>query len=280
MSKNLKIVDVEKYLSIKNVSLDNVFGEEIEELRQNAILNQNEGEANYCWCLQQIFKIQKGYVSAIHDLKNQKYEDAWLTFDSIDIALGCLEDNFDVTLDNDKYHMVFIGRMIKEYQKLFPYCHFLSRECVVKAEQCSICGQPISLRHPCGHKVGKLYMGELCLRKVVDMEFKAFSIVTDPFDKYSYVKLPDQEYDYGMLETLMKEIESPYDEFYIETVKVTKPEYKNVGRNEICPCGSGKKYKKCHLGTKTELMDHHKIFFSKQSLKNENRFVGYFGTWK
>lgn len=153
--------------------------------------------------------------------------------------------------------------MIKEYQKLFPYCHFLSRECVVKAEQCSICGQPISLRHPCGHKVGKLYMGELCLRKVVDMELKAFSIVTDPFDKYSYVKLPDQEYDYGMLETLMKEIESPYDEFYIETVKVTKPEYKNVGRNEICPCGSGKKYKKCHLGTKAELMDHHKIFFFK-----------------
>ena len=89
--------------------------------------------------------------------------------------------------------MVFIGRMIKEYQKLFPYCHFLSRECVIKAEVCSICGQPISLRHPCGHKVGKLYMGELCLRKVVDMEFKAFSIVCIYlFDKYSYVKLPDE----------------------------------------------------------------------------------------
>lgn len=280
MNKDLKIVNVEKYLSIKNISFDNALCEEIEELRQNAILNQDEEKANYCWCLQQIFKVQKGFVSAIYDLKNKKYEEAWLTFDNIDIALGFLEENFDVTLNNDKYHMVFIGRMIKEYQKLFPYSHFFSRECVVKAEVCSICGQPISLRHPCGHKVGKLYMGELCLRKVVDMEFKAFSIVTDPFDKYSYVKLPDQEYDYGMLETLMKEIENPYDEFYIETVKVTKPEYKNVGRNEICPCGSGKKYKKCHLGTKDELMDHHKVFFSKRSLKNENRFVGYFGTWK
>ena len=282
MSKDLKIIDVEKYLSIKNISFDNVLGEEIEKLRQNAILNQDEESANYCWCLRQIFKIQKGFISAVYDLKNQKYEDAWLTFDSIDIALGSLEENFDVTLDDDKYHMVFIGRMIKEYQKLFPYCHFFSRECVIKSEVCSICGQPISLRHPCGHKVGKLYMGEVCLRKVVDMEFKAFSIVTDPFDKYSYVKLPDQEYDYGMLETLMKEIESPYDEFYIETVKVMKPEYKNVGRNEKCPCGSEKKYKKCHLGTKDELMDHHKIIFTKQSLKNrnKNRFVGYFGTWK
>ena len=97
MSKDLKIVDVEKYLSIKNIAFDNVLGEEIEKLRQNAILNQDEESANYCWCLRQIFKIQKGFVSAVYDLKNQKYEDAWLTFDSIDIALGSLEENFDVT---------------------------------------------------------------------------------------------------------------------------------------------------------------------------------------
>lgn len=49
-------------------------------------------------------------------------------------------------------------------------------------------------------------MGELCLRKVIDMEFKALCIVTDPFDKYTYVQLPDQEYDYGMLEALMVEL--------------------------------------------------------------------------
>ena len=26
----------------------------------------------------------------------------------------------------------------------------------------------------------------------------------------------------------------------------TDPKYKDVGRNDPCPCGSGKKYKKCH----------------------------------
>lgn len=123
-------------------------------------------------------------------------------------------------------------------------------------------------------------MGELCLRKVVDMEFKALCIVTDPFDKYTYVQLPDQEYEYGMLEALMVEIDDPYDEFYIETVKVLKPEYKNIGRNALCPCGSGKKYKKCHLGTKAELMDHHKVHISKSNLRSKNTFVGTFGTWK
>lgn len=197
----------------------------------------------------------------------------------MDIALSNLESNFDIEQDNDRYHLVFIGRMIKEYQKLFPYHHFLSRENIIKAEKCTICGQPISLRHPCGHKVGKLYMGELCLREVTDMEFKAFSIVTDPFDKYTFVKLEGQEYNYGMLEQLMPEINSPYDEFHIETTKVKKPEFKTIGRNAQCPCGSGKKYKRCHLGTPDEMMDHHIVKMEKP-IAQKNKFVGYFGTWK
>ena len=271
--------EIENYLTGKHPSLDKAIGDEIEKLRQNAISRKLEDEANYFWCLMQIYKIHKGYISSINSLKSQKYEDAWCSLDHVDIELGYLEANFDITQNNDKYHMVFIGQMIKEYQKLFPYCHFFSRECVIKAEKCSICGRPISLRNPCGHKAGKLYMGELCLRKVVDMEFKALCSVTDPFDKYTYVQLPDQEYEYGMLEALMVEIDDPYDEFYIETVKVLNPEYKNVGRNALCPCGSGKKYKKCHLGTKAELMDHHKVHIPKSNLRSKNKFVGTFGTW-
>lgn len=272
--------EIEDYLSDKHTSLDNNIGNEIEILHQNAISHQFEDEANYFWCLMQIYRIQNGYISAINSLKNKKYEDAWCLFDHADIELGYLEANFDITQNTDKYHMMFIGRMIKEYQKLFPYRCFFSRECVIKAEKCSICGKPISLRNPCGHKVGKLYMGRLCLREVVDMEFKAISIVTDPFDKYAYIKLPDQDYEYGMLETLMFEIDNPYDEFRVETVRELKPEYRNVGRNAPCPCGSGKKYKKCHWGTNDELMDHYSVHISKPKLRNKSGFVGTFGTWK
>lgn len=276
----MTIQEIMYYLSKKNTKLNDKVGEDIEELHRNAIDCQDEYEANYCWCLKQIYNIQKGFVSSINALKKQKYEDAWFALDRVDTELGFLEGNFDIAQENDKYHLVFIGNMIKEYQKLFPYCHFFSRESIIKAEECSICGKTISLRHPCGHKVGKLYMGELCLRKVTDMEFKGLCIVTDPFDKYAYLKLQEQEYNYGMLETLMMEIDTPYDEFHIETVKVQRPEYKGVGRNELCPCGSGKKYKKCHLGTKDELMDHHKVHISKPTLKTKNRYIGTFGTWK
>lgn len=276
----MTIKEIENYLRKKNLYIDSKIGENIEKARQEAISIQDEKKANYCWCLKAVYEIQKGFISAINNLKSKNYEDAWCTFEREDIRLGNLENNFDVSKDKDEFHMVWIGKMIKEYQKLFPYIYFLSRECIIKSEECSICGKPISLRHSCGHKTGKLYMGELCLRKVTDMELKAVAIVTDPFDKYTYIKLKDQEYDYSMLEILMTEIESPYDEFYVETVKVLKPEYKGVGRNDKCPCGSGKKYKKCHWRTNGELMDHHKVIFSKKALHSKNGFVGYFGTWK
>ena len=36
-----------------------------------------------------------------------------------------------------------------------------------------------------------------------------------------------------------------------------------------------KKYKRWHLGTKDELMDHHKVHISKHQLRSKNRFAGY-----
>lgn len=272
--------EIEKYLSSEHTFLDNTIGDKIEMLRQDAISHQEEEKANYCWCLKQIYKIQKEFISAVDSLKNRKYENAWDMFDCADIELGFLEGNFDIGQENDRYHMVFIERMIKEYQTLFPYHHFLSRECIIKAEKCSICGKPISLRHSCGHRTGKLYMGELCLREVTDIEIKALCIVTDPFDKYTYIKIPGQEYDYGMLDALIAEVHGPYDEFHVETIKILNPQYKGIGRNAPCPCGSGKKYKKCHLGTARELMDHHKVHFLKPNLHHKNKFIGTFGTWK
>jgi len=37
---------------------------------------------------------------------------------------------------------------------------------------------------------------------------------------------------------------------------------KKPGRNELCPCGSGKKFKKCHLGREDELLQGGKAEFS------------------
>lgn len=275
----MTIADFEAYLSTKRTSMDASIKEEINQARISAIEEKDEEKANYCWCLRQIFTIQNGFLCVYDYLRNKNFVDAWTKLDHIDIELGFLEDNFFIDPQNDRFNLIFIGRIIKEYQKLFPYKHFFSRENIIKSEKCSICGQPISLRKHCGHKPGKLYMGEMCLREITDMEFKAVAIVTDPFDKYSLVSIPNKEYDYGMLEWLMSYIKSPYDDFFVETKKEKLPEYRKTGRNDLCPCGSGKKYKKCHMGKPSELMDHHIVHMAGATRSSKTE-VRYFGTWK
>lgn len=250
---------IENYLKQKNTKLDQSINNEIETKRTVAINSKNDEEANYYWCLRQIYRIQSGFLSSFESIKNDEFENAWQSFDTTDIELGFLESNFTIDAKQDDYHLAFIGHMIKEYQKLFPYHHFFSREMIVKEEKCSICGQKILLRHSCDHIVGKLYMGELCLREVTDLEFKAIAIVKDPFDKYAILKIEGKEYNYSMLEFLLTQVHDPYEKFYVETRKEKMPKYLHTGRNELCPCGSGKKYKKCHFGSTDEFMDHHII---------------------
>lgn len=255
----MTLEEVEQYLSVRHTVLDKNIKDEIVSKKDAAIEIKNEILANYLWCLLQIYNIQNGFLSAFNYLQRKKYIDAWLTLDRIDLSIGNLNDNFDITVEDDKYNIVFISKILKEYQKLFPYRYFLSREAIIKDEECSICGKKISLRRQCEHQKGKLYMGELCCHIVKDIEFKGVALVTDPFDRYAFLQLEDQEYNYSMLDMLMEAIHSPYDSFYITIYKIKNPKFKNIGRNEKCPCGSGKKYKKCHLGTKEELIDHYRI---------------------
>lgn len=122
-------------------------------------------------------------------------------------------------------------------------------------------------------------MGKQCQHVITDLEMKAIAIVTQPFDKYTYVNIPNKEYDYGMVKMLISEIDSPYESFWIETVKKKKPEYEKIGRNSICPCGSGLKYKRCHLGNMDELMVHNIVHLTHPT-KKKYPDIQYFGTWK
>lgn len=275
----MKNNEIEDYLSSFNISLEQSVYDQIQDALDNAISDNNEEVANYYWCLKAIFMIQKTFLMAFNEMKAEKYEEAWRNLDSADIMLSGLNQNFDIKAGNDRYHLIFISRIIKEYQKTFPYHHFFSRECVIKSEMCSICGKRILIRKRCGHKLGKLYMGQQCQHVITDLEMKAIAIVTQPFDKYTYLKIPDKEYDYGMVKMLISEINSPYESFWIETVKKKKPEFEKIGRNSICPCGSGKKYKKCHLGNPDELMKHNIVHLN-HSAKNKYQGIQYFGTWK
>ena len=253
----MTVYEIKEYLSSKRLKFDDKITRELEHIKKEAVLNENERLANEIWCLQQIFHIQKTYVSMFNCLKEGKYDAAWHLLERIDIELCFLRSNFDYS--GNKYNMTFIESAIKQYEKVFPDYIYTSRETAIKSERCSICGKRASLRGGCNHRVGKLYMGELCTREVIDFEFIGMAIVRKPFDKYAVMKIEGVEYNYGVLNFLMSKVESPFTIWYLEQMKRKKPEFMGTERNDLCPCGSGKKYKKCCMGTQKEWMPHNRI---------------------
>lgn len=173
----------------------------------------------------------------------------------------------------EKYGVYFIRNRLKEFQKLFPYYLFISRESVILSEHCSICGKKNTIRNSCNHKPGKLYMGELCLKIIDKIDIKAFAIVKNPHDKYTFIKPADKDFNYIMLETLMKYIIGPFDDFVVDETPVKLPEYRKLGRNDKCVCGSNKKYKHCCLNTSKELTTHKHITFNHKIKKESSIFV-------
>jgi len=274
----MELEQIKQYLKNSNkLNFDINIKSQLKELKAKAVELNQEDNANEIWCLETISEIQRLFINAFNSIKNGQYFDAWSSYDSIDIKLSFLRKHFDYS--NNRYNLSFIEEYSRKYQQLFPYEYFMSRESVIKKESCSICGRTNTIRNRCEHEVGELYMGEMCSRKVEDMEFIAMSIVKNPFDKYTVLFPEGMEYNYEALDTLFLGLNTPYDRWNLDVGKKIKPEFAKAERNKPCPCGSGKKYKKCCCGTDAETTVHNKITL----LDNPNvKPVAYkrIGTWK
>ena len=256
----MTVDEIKRQLQTKRASLDADIKNEILKLKAQAISEGDEAGANALWCYETIFDVQNEYYNAYANMKravelsdeldeegydspkSRAYESARNGFDRSDIKISALETNFCI-LDNalDDFYISEIKVDIQRLLPLFPYRIFTSRETIIKREECSICGKTISVRNSCGHKVGKLYMGVMCCKKIVDMELLNLNIVTKPFDRYAILKVQGQKFDFSLLDYIVPRIK-PYTEWNYKIEKRLLPEYKRTGRNDCCPCGSGKKF--------------------------------------
>lgn len=253
--------------------------EELSNLKRTAVWQGDQKEAKRIWCLEQVFKVINHYLTAYRYLLNSDYFKAWCELDRADIELYFLHAHLDYS--ENKYNLEFIEKNINQLQKLFPYEYFASRESTINKWSCSICNQVITPRNSCSHEVGEIYNGEMCSRVAGDIEFHGIAIVKNPFDKYTVLFPEGKEYNYSMLENLMKNWTSPYDKWELQIRRDLNDEYKELGRNEPCLCKSGKKYKRCCLITGKDRHDHFKLFFLKKDPKKLNLGEKLkFNTWK
>jgi len=175
-----------------------------------------------------------------------------------------------------------VSRSQKRPESIYPYRVFSSPEIVELEKECTICGQKVSPRHPCGHEVGEIYSGEICCRKVTKWELLSIAMVENPVQKYSVAFLSDPKtgksvdhYKYNLLEYLLPRIESAYDSWEVQDTTRLHPHgrFSFIGRNDLCPCGSGKKYKKCCLPKSGVLMPHKEFILPKAPPPHLNQDV-------
>ena len=258
----MNISDIDQYLRQKNRILDIDIRSQIFVLREEVVQDKKEELANALWCYDCIFEIQQLYINAYEHLKkaarsnnnmidnydsekSKEYEYAWNNLDQCDIKISLLEEVFCIpSAKASDYYIDEIFEDIKKLQPLFPYKYFLSREVIIRKQRCSICDKDLSIRHPCGHIPGRLYMGQLCGRKITDADLICESIVSTPFDKYAILKVKGQNFNFKLLDSIVLSLE-PYGSWSYKVEKRLLPQYQRIGRNDKCPCGSGMKYKHC-----------------------------------
>ena len=114
----LEIHDLLKNVSSKSYSEDDI-KKSLKSFKFDFVKRKLEKQANEIWCLESVLKIQVTYLKAFTQLKEQRYYDAWCSFEQIKLALNFLSPHFKT--DNDDYMLSFIGKHTNMYQELYPY---------------------------------------------------------------------------------------------------------------------------------------------------------------
>ncbi len=145
----------------------------------------------------------------------------------------------------------YLENQLHDLEKLYPFNLFCSVGLLVEKYLCSICGYDID-SFDCQHIQGELYSGKIAQgvpEGAVQLDHVAF--VDPPKDKRCTVIYEDSSPAYTSIRYISNQIINSqitplsFDHMCFSKRKRKNPDYKKIGRNDVCYCGSGKKFKFC-----------------------------------
>ena len=219
--------------------------------KARAVAARNQETAKAAWVLETIGRAQDAFVRAFSSARGEEFKAAWDSLDRAENELRFVEQHY--VDEGDGFGLKHMRMHIPRFQSLFPYRWGLSPAYLHKRVECSICGQRITLRSNCGHVSGEIYDGEMCVRRITEAEFLHFALVDAPAQRYSVVELDTTRPNFMPVRCLFRALRSPWDAWSVsrEERRVHHPLFKNLARNDPCPCASGKKYKHCCVTSET-----------------------------
>ncbi|WP_167612443.1 hypothetical protein [Maribellus sediminis] len=246
---------VSKLASLGDISLDlDSLLTEITSLKHNYVAKNDDSKSKEYWIYEEIVKIHKNYLEAFKLIQNKEYYKGWCKLENIEISIQFLKPHFP--FKDNLYRLSQIERNVKNLQAIFPYRMFTSIEMIKKEVKCNICDKIITPRNPCPHKVGEIYLGEMCLRVVTKSDILGIAFVENPVNKYTvpFIKESDDgetidHYDYTVINYLFETIKHPFERWDLVTRRKYAPHenYKDIKPEDYCPCNSTKKYSECCL---------------------------------
>lgn len=249
--------------------------------KETAKGKNQEDLCNKIWCIEQVLEIVTTYLKTFNTLKEGKFYDAWVLLENIELQVKFLKPHFENKFS--QYGIDLISRQVEQFQSLYPYEVFFSPEILALRKRCNICNKEVLIRNPCGHKVGKLYQGEMCIRIVEEAKLLSIAAVKNPVQKYSVAFSIDPEtgqsvdqYNYSRVKWVIERLQSPFDSWRTDWTKIRHPHdyFKDVNSADKCPCGSGKSYFMCCLKKSGVLRPHCNIFFENPDL-NKSLAIDY-----
>lgn len=240
-------------------------------VKRTAVADGDQHLAKAVWCLETIAAIQRGYLRVFARLKKSRFYLAWCELEIIELTLRALDQHFRPV--DGSYGLAFIRATTARWQSLYPYAVFASPEIWKREVRCGLCDAVISLRKGCEHRVGEIYDGKRCFRKVTRADLLGIAVVHNPVQKYSVLFTADpaagggkpDKAAYPLLQYVIKGLSSPWDEWGIERTTVRHPHarYGEVGPDEACPCVESRgSYAKCCLPQAGVLRPHVVVRFS------------------
>ena len=231
----------------------------VDDLRNKAVVENEELIAKAVWCLETIGSAQYYFIKAFEQLRSDEFYQGWCTLERCELSLLHLRQHYHPI--HDSFGIDHMESHVVQIQDLFPYVCFLSPTYRVLEAECSICAARMTLRSGCEHRIGEIYAGRSCHRIVTKADCLEISMVTNPVQKYS-VLFTAGGFNYGAVHYVISGLQSPWSRWsYARSrIKTDKGLYPYTGRNDPCPCGSEREYKRCCI-EKKRLKEHVQVSF-------------------
>ncbi|KKN00581.1 hypothetical protein LCGC14_1136370 [marine sediment metagenome] len=235
----------------------------IYNLREKYVISGDQEQAKETWRLEKILLIQLHYINAFRYMKRKEFYEGWCSLELSEKNLEYLSQHFDLNEPGDPFFLIFIKNQVKKFQEIYPNYSFHSTGTIIKTSVCSICGEIITPRNHCGHKLREIYDGKRCIRYIKDFEPDHIAIVKKPHWKWRVLFPKDEEtgekidnFNYSFVNYLIEILPSPFDDFDYkwEDKLIPHSEFKEINEDDMCPCRSGKTYLECCLEKEGILM--------------------------